>query len=63
MKHIFSFYGSIIFLSFFFLYLGDAKGYRDAEKAFFKSLIWPVVACEYVEQCNEFFLEDLSVRS
>lgn len=48
----------MVFWAFLFLYLGTDIQDRSGKDAFFRSLIWPVVACEYVESCNKIILRN-----
>ena len=48
--YFFEWYSGIAFLAFLFLAAGTNIGGVDS---FFKALIWPVVACEHVDTCNQ----------
>lgn len=50
MKWFFEFYGLVAFISFFVLL--ESGPNSNGEEAFFKSLLWPIVACSHVEACN-----------
>lgn len=43
-------YCGIVLLSFLFLWEGENL---EAPDAFFKSLMWPVIACEHTSECNK----------
>lgn len=60
LRHLLEWYSGIAFLAFFFLVI-PVDLHLNGTEAFFKSLLWPVVMCEYVETCNEKILgKDIS---
>ena len=43
-------YCGIVLIAFLFLWEGEKL---EAPDAFFKSLMWPVIACEHTPECNK----------
>lgn len=55
LRHFLEWYTGIATLAFLFMVLGMNL---KAPESFFKSLLWPVVACEHVDTCNKKLIND-----